>query len=148
MVELLARSTSMPVVEATNGMVVEANRVYIIPPNKNMTIEGGVLRLTGPVERGGWQTSIDVFLRSLAEDQMQSAICIILSGTGFTWNAGTKAVKAAGGLAVVQDPSTADCSSMPESAIATVWPTMFCLLKRCRRPSSSMRSTFSSMEPS
>ncbi|MFO0820526.1 MAG: CheR family methyltransferase [Pirellulales bacterium] len=119
MVELLARHTSMPVIEAAHVMAVEANCVYIIPPNKNMTIEGGVLRLTGPVDRGGWQTSIDVFLRSLAEDQMQNAICVILSGTGTHGTLGLKAVKAAGGLAIVQDPSTADCSGMPESAIAT-----------------------------
>ncbi len=69
MVELLSRHTSMPVVEAAEGMVVEADRVYIIPPDNNMTISGGVLRLSGPVERGGWQTSIDLFLRSLADDQ-------------------------------------------------------------------------------
>ena len=60
MVELLARYTEMPVVEGGGGMAVEANHVYIIPPNKYMTISGGVLRLTGPVERGGPQTSIDL----------------------------------------------------------------------------------------
>ncbi|ADB15876.1 MCP methyltransferase/methylesterase, CheR/CheB with PAS/PAC sensor [Pirellula staleyi DSM 6068] len=119
MVELVARQTSMPVVEATEGMAVEANRVYIIPPNKNMTIEGGVLRLTGPVERVSWQTSIDFFLRSLADDQMEKAICIILSGTGSHGTLGLKAVKAAGGIALVQDPSTADYPGMPASAIAT-----------------------------
>ncbi len=119
MVELLARQTAMPVVEAVNGMAIEANQVHIIPPNKNMTIEGGVLRLTGPVERGGWQTSIDLFLRSLAEDQMHNAICIILSGTGSHGTLGLKAVKAAGGMAMVQDPTTAECSGMPKSAIAT-----------------------------
>ena len=119
MVELLARHTSMPVVEAAEGMAVEANRVYIIPPNKNMTISGGVLRLTGPVERGGWQTSIDLFLRSLADDQLEKAICIILSGTGSHGTLGLKAVKAAGGMAMVQDPKTADYPGMPESAIAT-----------------------------
>ena len=119
MVELLARHTSMPVVEAAEGMAVEANRVYIIPPNKNMTISGGVLRLTGPVERGSWQTSIDLFLRSLADDQLEKAICIILSGTGSHGTLGLKAVKAAGGMAMVQDPKTADYPRMPESAIAT-----------------------------
>ena len=119
MVELLARHTSMPVVEAAEGMAVEANRVYIIPPNKNMTISGGVLRLTGPVERGNWQTSIDLFLRSLADDQQEKAICIILSGTGSHGTLGLTAVKAAGGMAMVQDPKTADYPAMPESAIAT-----------------------------
>ncbi len=119
MVELLARQTSMPVVEATEGALVEANRVYIIPPNKNMTISGGVLRLTGPIERGSWQTSIDLFLRSLAEDRQEKAICIILSGTGSHGTLGLKAVKAAGGLAMVQEPSTAAYPLMPESAAAT-----------------------------
>ena len=71
MVELLERCTKMPVIEATEGMAVEANRVYVIPPNKYMTISGGVLRLTGPVERSGLQTSIDLFLRSLAIDKQE-----------------------------------------------------------------------------
>jgi len=119
MVELLARHASMPVVEAAEGMAVEANRVYIIPPNKNMTIADGLLRLTGPVERGSWQTSIDLFLRSLADDQLERAICIILSGTGSHGTLGLKAVKAAGGMAMVQDPKTAASPGMPESAIAT-----------------------------
>ncbi len=119
MVELLTRHTSMPVVEAAEGMVVEANRVYVIPPDKNMTISGGVLRLTGPVKRGGWQTSIDLFLRSLADDQLEKAICIILSGTGSHGTVGLQAVKAAGGLVMVQDPRTAGYPGMPESAIGT-----------------------------
>ena len=119
MVELLARHSSMPVVEAADGMAVEPNRVYIIPPNKNMTISGGVLRLTGPVDRGNWQTSIDLFLRSLADDQQEKAICIILSGTGSHGTLGLMAVKAAGGMTMVQDPKTASYTPMPESAIAT-----------------------------
>ncbi len=116
MAELLTRHTSMPVVE---GMGVLANRVHIIPPNKNMTISGGVLRLSGPVDRGNWQTSIDLFLRSLADDQQEKAICVILSGTGSHGTVGLEAVKAAGGMAMVQDPRTAGYPSMPESAIAT-----------------------------
>jgi two-component system CheB/CheR fusion protein len=119
MVELLARHTKMPVVEAENDMPVKANRVYIIPPNKYMTILGGVLRLTGPVERGASQTSIDLFLRSLADDQQERSICIILSGTGSHGALGLKAVKAAGGMAMVQDPETAEYERMPQSAIAT-----------------------------
>jgi two-component system CheB/CheR fusion protein len=119
MVELLARHTTMPVVEAENDMPVEANHVYIIPPNKYMTIRGGVLRLTGPVERRTSQTSIDLFLRSLADDQQERSICIILSGTGSHGALGLKAVKAAGGMAMVQDPATAEYERMPQSAIAT-----------------------------
>jgi two-component system CheB/CheR fusion protein len=119
MVELLARQTTMPVVEAKNGMPIQANHVYIIPPNKYMTLRGGVLRLTGPVERRTSQTSIDLFLRSLADDQQERAICIILSGTGSHGALGLKAVKAAGGMAMVQDPTTAEYERMPQSAIAT-----------------------------
>ena len=119
MVELLSRHTTMPVVEAEEGMAALANRIYIIPPNMNMTISGGMLHLDGPVDRGNWQTSIDLFLRSLAEDQQEKAICIILSGTGSHGTLGLTAVKGAGGMAMVQDPKTAAYSHMPESAIAT-----------------------------
>src|SRR6266508_6176292 len=119
MVGLVARCTKMPVVEATDGMAALANHVYIIPPNNYMTISGGVLRLTGPVERRGLQTSFDLFLRSLAEDQQEKAICIILSGTGSHGSLGLKAIKAADGMAMVQDPNTAEYPRMPQSAIAT-----------------------------
>lgn len=119
MAELLARQTTMPVMEAKEGMRVEANRVYIIPPNKYMTISDGVLRLTGPVERRGFQTPIDLFLRSLADDQQERAICIILSGTGAHGALGLKAVKAAGGMAMVQDPKSAEYDHMPTSAVGT-----------------------------
>ncbi len=119
MPELIARQTTMAVVEASEGMRVEANCVYIIPPNKYMTIADGVLRLTGPVERRGAQTSIEPFLRSLADDQQENAICIILSGTGSHGTLGLKAVKANGGMAMVQDPNSAEYDAMPRSAIAT-----------------------------
>lgn len=119
MVELIARHTPMPVVEAGEGMAVEPNHVYVLPPNKYMTITGGVLHLTGPVERFGSQTSIDLFLRSLADDRLERAICIIMSGTGAHGTLGLKAVKAAGGMAMVQDPATADYGRMPQSAVGT-----------------------------
>ena len=118
MVELLARCTKMPVVEATDGMAVAANQLFLLPPNKYMTISNGVLNLTGPVERG-LQTSIDVFLRSLANDKREKAICIVLSGTGSHGSLGLKAIKAANGMAMVQDPTTAEYPRMPENAIAT-----------------------------
>ena len=119
MVDLLSRRSSMPVIEAVDGMAARANHVYVIPPDKNMTISGGLLRLAGPVERGGWQTSIDLFLRSLADDQSENAICIVLSGTGSHGTLGLTAVKAAGGMAMVQDPKTANYPAMPNCAIAT-----------------------------
>ena len=119
MVELLARATTMPVVEAKEDMPVEPDCVYILPPNKYMTISGGRLHLTGPVERGGMQTSIDLFLRSLAEDRQELAIGIVLTGTGSHGTLGLKAIKANGGMAMVQDPKTAEFDSMPLSSIAT-----------------------------
>jgi two-component system CheB/CheR fusion protein len=119
MPELLAHHTSMPVVEATEGTAVEPGHVYIIPPDRYLTIRGGILRLTGPVERHSPQTAIDLFLRSLADDQQEKAICIILSGTGAHGTLGLKAVKASGGMAMVQDPATASYDRMPQSAIAT-----------------------------
>ncbi len=119
MVELISRHTKMSVSEAEDGTPVQANHVYIIPPNKYMTISGGILRLRGPIERNGPQTSIDLFLRSLGDDRQEQAICIIFSGTGAHGALGLKAVKAAGGLAMVQDPDTADYPAMPQSAIAT-----------------------------
>jgi two-component system CheB/CheR fusion protein len=119
MPELISRQTAMPVIEAADGIRVEANCVYVIPPNKYMTINGGALRLTGPVERHGAQTSLDLFLRSLADDQQEKAICIILSGTGSHGTLGLSAVKAGGGMAMVQDPETAEYDRMPQSALAT-----------------------------
>lgn len=118
MAELLSRHTKMPVAEATDGLKVEPNRVYIIPPNKHMTIRQGVLELTGLVGNLSW-TSIDVFLRSLAEDQQELAICIILSGTGTHGSLGLRAIKAAGGMAMVQEPDSAEYPRMPQSAIGT-----------------------------
>jgi two-component system, chemotaxis family, CheB/CheR fusion protein len=119
MVTLLAKHTAMPVAEALEGVLVEADHVYVLPPNKYMTISEGVLHLTGPVERRGLQTSIDFFLRSLADDQQERAICVILSGTGSHGTLGLKAVKAAGGMALVQDPATAEYDRMPANAVAT-----------------------------
>src|SRR5579884_189268 len=118
MVELLARHTTMPVVEAENDMPVKANHVYIIPPNKFMTIRDGFLRLTGPVQRHTSQTSIDLFLRSLADDQQERSIGILLSGTGTHGTLGLKAIKAASGMVMIQDPATAQCEQMPRSAVA------------------------------
>lgn len=116
---LLAKHTSMPVVEASDGTIVRPNHVYVIPPNKYMTISQEKLRLTGPVEKTGPQTSIDIFLRSLAEEKGERAICVILSGTGSHGTLGLGAIKASGGLTIVQDPATAKYPSMPQNAIAT-----------------------------
>src|SRR5579872_728169 len=119
MVELLKKYTHMPVVEATEGVSIAVNHVYIIPPNKYLAIREGVLRLSGPVERHGPSTSIDLFLRSLAQDRGERAIGVILSGTSSHGSLGLRDIKAHGGMTMVQDPATAEYAEMPKSAIAT-----------------------------
>jgi two-component system CheB/CheR fusion protein len=93
--------------------------VYIIPPNRHLTIEQGLIRLREPVDRRGLLGTIDHFFRSLADDQHERSICIILSGTGTEGTLGARAVKAAGGMVMAQAPETAGQSGMPTSAIAT-----------------------------
>src|SRR5262249_23746585 len=91
----------------------------IIPPNRHLTIEQGLIRLREPVDRRGLRGTIDHFFRSLAEDQHERAICIILSGTGTEGTLGARAVKAEGGMVMAQAPETAGQPGMPASAIAT-----------------------------
>lgn len=119
MVELLQKHSPLPIIEATDGLSVEINHVYVIPPNHYLVLRAGVLQLGGPVDRHGLPTAIDCFLRSLAEDQEELAIAIILSGTGCHGVAGIKDVKSRGGLILAQDPATAGYAGMPQSAIAT-----------------------------
>lgn len=119
MAPLLAKQTAMPVAEARDGQRIEADHVYVIPPNHYLTLHQGIIQLSAPPERGAGQTAIDPFLRSLAADQQERAICIILSGTGTHGSLGLKAVKAEGGMAMVQEPSSAEYNRMPLSAIDT-----------------------------
>jgi len=118
MVPVLAKSTAMPVSEVQQGMRIEPNHVYVIPPNRLLTVRAGVLYLTEPVEAHASYAAIDWFLRSLAEDQREHAICILLSGTGSHGTAGMRAIKANDGATFVQDPATAEFPQMPENAIA------------------------------
>lgn len=119
MAELIARQTTMPVVEASDGEFVRVNSVYIIPPNNYMVIQGGVLRLSPPPETSGSKTAIDFFLRSLATDQNERAIGIILSGTGSHGTLGVREIKRCGGMAIAQAPESAEFEQMPASAIET-----------------------------
>ena len=107
MVDLLKRQTAMPVVEAAEGMLVEVNSVYIIPPNHCLAISQGTLKLSDLPEPIGAQTAIDFFLRSLAVDQQERAIGIVLSGTGSHGTLGIREIKRCGGLAIAQSPETA-----------------------------------------
>jgi two-component system CheB/CheR fusion protein len=97
----------------------EMNCVYIIPPDKDMSILRGTLQRLDPVERRGVRHPIDFFFRALAQDQGEKAVCIVLSGTGTEGTLGLKAVKGEGGLVLVQDPKTAKYDGMPGSAAAT-----------------------------
>jgi two-component system CheB/CheR fusion protein len=117
--ELLSRRTTMPVRQVTDGMTVEANNVYLIPPNASLIIENARLRLSDFSEPRGFRRPIDVFFRSLAMDQGSNAACVVLSGTGADGSEGLRAVKEAGGLTLVQDPSAAKYDGMPKSAVAT-----------------------------
>ncbi len=115
---VLARATAMPVVEAENGMRPEADHVYVIPPGVDLAIRDRRL-VVGATERGRkTPRSIDLFLRSLAEEEQDRAIGVVLSGTGSDGTEGLRAVRAEGGIALVEDPATARFSGMPESAIA------------------------------
>jgi two-component system, chemotaxis family, CheB/CheR fusion protein len=117
--ELLSRRTSMPVRQVSDGMPVEPNNVYLIPPNASLVIENAKLRLSDFAEPRGFRRPIDVFFRSLAIDQGTNAACVVLSGTGADGSEGLRAVKEAGGLTLVQDPETAKYDGMPNSAVAT-----------------------------
>jgi two-component system CheB/CheR fusion protein len=114
--ELLSRVTQMPVVPIKNGMRVRPDHVYTIVPDRYVRIANGVLHLERPTERRGMRSAIDVFFRSLAEDLAESAICLVLSGAGTNGTAGVRAIKTAGGLAIAQDPATAQYPAMPLSA--------------------------------
>src|SRR3984957_8215707 len=119
MAGLLAGHTAMTVLEAANGMVVERDHVYVIPPGAYLAIRAGALRLTKPSERPGARMAFDFFLRSLAEDCGGRAACVVLSGTGADGSAGLTAVHDRGGFVIVQDPKDAASDGMPRSAILT-----------------------------
>jgi two-component system CheB/CheR fusion protein len=116
--ELLSKATGMPVSEAKEDMEVEPNHVYVIPPNQNMAISDGTLKLTPRTETRGQSMPIDHFLRSLAEDQGSTSIGVILSGTGSDGTLGLAAIKAEGGITFAQEEKSAKYDGMPRSAIA------------------------------
>jgi two-component system, chemotaxis family, CheB/CheR fusion protein len=116
--EVIGRYTRMRVVQVGGEITAAPNHVYVIPPGKYLSIAGGTLGLTDPVEPDGVRMPIDLFLRTLAADRQERAIGIVLSGTGTDGTLGLKAIKAAGGMSIAQDPSTAQHEGMPESAIA------------------------------
>jgi two-component system CheB/CheR fusion protein len=120
MPELLQRITKMKVFQASDALKVKPNCVYVIPPNKSLSILHGSLHLFDPVELRGLRLPIDIFLRSLAEDRQDKSIGIILSGMGSDGSLGLKAIKEKNGMVLVQDPASAKFDGMPRSAIEAV----------------------------
>src|SRR5271166_4766406 len=120
MVDLLAGHTLMPVLLATDGMRIERERVYVIPPGVYLSAdEKGALRLSKPQARHGARLPFDFLLNSLAREYGARTVCVVLSGTGADGSLGLKAVKDKCGLVIAQDVSEADYDGMPRSAIAT-----------------------------
>lgn len=117
MVELLQRTTHMKVMQAESSVKVKSNCVYVIPPNKDLSILHGTLHLLDPIAPRGLRLPIDFFLRSLSNDQHEHAIGVILSGMGSDGTLGLRSIKENAGLSLVQEPSSAKFDGMPRSAI-------------------------------
>ena len=117
MPELLQRATRMKVIQVKDRTKVQPDCVYVIPPNKDMSILHGVLHLLAPAAPRGLRLPIDFFLRSLAQDQQERSIGVILSGMGSDGTLGLRAIKEKAGVVLVQEPATAKFDSMPRSAV-------------------------------
>lgn len=117
--KLVQKHTKMEVIQASDGVEVTPGRVYVIGPNRDLVILNGKLQLMEPRVSGGLRMPIDYFFRSLAQDQKERAICVVLSGMGTDGTLGLKAVKGELGMTMVQDSESAKYDGMPRSAIAT-----------------------------
>ena len=119
MPELLDRLTEMPVQQIKNSIKAAPNNIYVIPPDKTLTIDRGILKIKPPTQTRGLRLPIDAFLLSLAEDQKENAVGVILSGSGSDGAIGIKAVKENGGVIFAQEIETSKYDGMPRSAILT-----------------------------
>jgi two-component system CheB/CheR fusion protein len=117
--QLVQKCTKMHVMQVQDGLKVLPNTVYIVPPNKDLAILHGTLQLIKPTGSRALRLPINYFFRSLAQDQREKAICIVLSGMGMDGALGLRAIKEELGMAMVQAPETAKYDSMPRSAIET-----------------------------
>ena len=117
LVELLQKCTVLPVAEVQDRMEVKFGHVYVIPPNRDLSILNGTLHLLEPVEARGLRLPIDFFFRSLADDQQQNSLGVILSGMGSDGMLGLRAIKEKAGATFVQSPASAKFDSMPRFAI-------------------------------
>jgi len=116
--DILQRATTMPVHEAEQGMPITPDTVYVIPPNTELSVVSGALKLVRPFEPRGLRLPINVLFSSLASAQGARAIGVVLSGMGSDGTLGLQAIKAVGGLAVAQEPESAQYDAMPRSAVA------------------------------
>ena len=117
LVEILQRNTPMPVEQVKDRTRVKPNCVYVIPPNKEMSILHGILHLLEPVSAHGLRLPINYFFHSLAEDQNERSIGVILSGMGSDGSLGLRAIHEKAGLTCVQEPQSAKFDGIPRSAI-------------------------------
>jgi two-component system CheB/CheR fusion protein len=117
--DLVRRYTRMQVYEVKDGMNVRINCTYIIPPNYDMALLNGKLQLLAPTAKRGLRLPVDFFFRSLAFDQDERSIAIVLSGSGSDGTLGVKAIKDAGGFVIAQSPESTEYESMPRNAINT-----------------------------
>ncbi len=116
--ELLARRTNIPIHRVEDGMPVEKDAIYLIPPKKNMVLRDGRLWLTDQ-DLNGLNLPIDIFFRSLAKDAREKAIAVVLSGTGSDGSRGIQDIHETGGLVVVQSIQSAGFDGMPRNALGT-----------------------------
>nr|WP_319540448.1 chemotaxis protein CheB [uncultured Methanospirillum sp.] len=121
--DILGRVTKMPVLEAENQMQIKPDHVYIIPPNRMMTIHHTMIHLSMPDTVQGQRMKVDLFFRSLADELGHKAIGVVLSGTGTDGTLGLRAIQGGGGLTFVQDPNEAKYNGMPTSAIESGYAT-------------------------
>ena len=119
MKSLLEKHTTFDVVDIEDNMAVKAKTIYLAPPDRDVSIRSGTLYLSEPRSHSGLHLPVDAFLRTLAQDQTERAVGIILSGTGSDGTLGIKEIKAAGGMVMAQDEEQAKYDSMPRSAIDT-----------------------------
>ena len=117
--DLVRRYTRMQVYEVEDGAELQPNCAYIIPPGRDMALLNGTLQLLEPVAPRGMRLPIDFFFRSLAHEERERAICIVLSGTGSDGTLGVRSIKGEGGMVMAQSPESTEYEGMPRSAIAT-----------------------------
>lgn len=117
---ILSAHTTMPVTQVEDGMRLAANHVYVIAPDSDLKVSDGGLHVSKPTEPRGHRHPVDVLFSSLAVDQRERVIAVVLSGTGSNGTEGLRDIRAEGGISLVQSPETAKFDGMPRSAISAL----------------------------